>query len=67
VRAEAGRVTLKWPRYDRAAAVRTLTLAGFRPTAGSNQVRISVAAGRDPVETALRALAALGARESETQ
>jgi transcription-repair coupling factor (superfamily II helicase) len=60
VRAEAGRVTLKWPRFDRAAVVRALTLAGFRPVAGSNQVRIPVPPGRDPVDTALRALAALG-------
>jgi transcription-repair coupling factor (superfamily II helicase) len=59
VRAEAGRITLKWPRYDRAAVVRALTLAGFRPTAASNQVRIPVAPGRDPVETALRVLASL--------
>jgi transcription-repair coupling factor (superfamily II helicase) len=61
VRAEAGRVTFKWPRFDRAAVVSTLTLAGFRPVAASNQVRLPVAAGRDPVETALRALAALAA------
>ena len=56
---EAGRVTFKWPRFDRVAVVRALTLAGFHPVAGSNQVRIPVAPGRDPVETALRALAAL--------
>jgi transcription-repair coupling factor (superfamily II helicase) len=59
VHAEAGRITFKWPRFDRAAVVRALTLAGFRPAAGSNQVRIPVPPGRDPVETALRALAAL--------
>jgi hypothetical protein len=59
VRAESGRVVLKWPRYDRAAVTRALTLAGFRPTAGSNQVRIPVAAHRDPVDVALRALAAV--------
>jgi transcription-repair coupling factor (superfamily II helicase) len=59
VRAEVGRVTLKWPRYDRAAVVRALTLAGFRPTAASNQVRISVPAGRDPVEMVLKVLASL--------
>jgi transcription-repair coupling factor (superfamily II helicase) len=63
VRAEVGRVTLKWPRYDRAAVVRTLTLAGFRPAAGSNQVRIPVPPGRDPVDIAMRALAALGGRD----
>jgi len=61
VRAEAGRVTLKWSRFDRAAVTRTLMLAGFRPVAASNQVRIPVTPGRDPVETALRALAALDA------
>jgi hypothetical protein len=61
VRAEAGRVTLKWPRFDRAAVVHALTLAGFRPTAGSNQVRIPVPPGRDPVDTAMRALAVLAA------
>jgi transcription-repair coupling factor (superfamily II helicase) len=65
VRAEAGRVTFKWPRYDRAAVGRTLMLAGFRPVAGSNQVRIPVAAGRDPVDVALRALAALSAPDRE--
>ena len=59
VRAEATRVTFKWPRFDRAVVVHSLTLAGFRPVAGSNQVRIPVPAGRDPVETALRALASL--------
>jgi len=36
-----------------------LTLAGFRPVAGSNQVRIPLIRGRDPVETALKALAAV--------
>ena len=61
VRAEGGRVVLKWPRYDRAAVARALTLAGFRPVASSNQVRIPVATGRDPVDIALRALAALSA------
>jgi transcription-repair coupling factor (superfamily II helicase) len=59
VRAETGRVVLKWPRYDRAAVTHALTLAGFRPVASSNQVRIPVAAGREPVDVALRALAAL--------
>ena len=60
VRAESGRVVLKWPRYDREAVTRALTLAGFRPVASSNQVRIPVTAGRDPVDVALRALAAVG-------
>jgi transcription-repair coupling factor (superfamily II helicase) len=59
VRAEPSRVVFKWPRYDRAAVTRALMLAGFRPVAGSNQVRVPVAAGRDPVDVALRALAAL--------
>ena len=59
VRAEAARVTLKWPRYDRQRVLTTLSLAGFRPAAGSNQVRIPVAAGREPVDVALRVLAAL--------
>ncbi|HET7636659.1 MAG TPA: transcription-repair coupling factor, partial [Candidatus Limnocylindria bacterium] len=64
VRAEAGRVTLKWPRYDRFRVTRALTLGGFRPVAGSNQVRIPVVGGRDPVEVALRALRALAATSS---
>jgi transcription-repair coupling factor (superfamily II helicase) len=63
VRAESGRVVLKWPRYDRVAVTRALTVAGFRPVAGSNQVRIPLAAGRDPVDVALRALAAVTAAE----
>jgi hypothetical protein len=67
VRAETGRITLKWPRFDRAAVVRTLTLAGFRPAAGSNQVRIPVPPGRDPVETVMRALAALAQRGESAQ
>jgi len=59
VRAQSGQVTLKWPRFDRAAVTRALTVAGFRPVVASNQVRIPVSAGRDPVDVALRALAAL--------
>ena len=60
VRAEAGQVTFKWPRYDRARrVVSTLSVAGFRPVAGSNQVRIPVPPGRDGVQVALRALGAL--------
>jgi transcription-repair coupling factor (superfamily II helicase) len=59
VRVDAGRVTFKWPRYDRAAVTRALMLAGFRPVDSSNQLRLPVPAGRDPVDTALRALAAL--------
>jgi transcription-repair coupling factor (superfamily II helicase) len=60
VRVEPGRVTLKWTRYARQAVVTALTLAGFRPVAGSNQVRIPVAAGRDGTDVALRALGAIG-------
>jgi hypothetical protein len=40
----------------------TLSTAGFRPTLASNQVRIPVASGRDPVDVAVRALTALAAR-----
>ena len=61
VRAEGRSVTLKWPRYDRHAVSTTLSVAGFRPTLASNQVRIPVAAGRDPVDVAIRALTALAA------
>ncbi len=64
VRVDEGRLTLKWRRYDRAVVTRSLTVAGFRPVAGSNQVRIPLARGRDPVETVLRALAAVGAIDS---
>jgi transcription-repair coupling factor (superfamily II helicase) len=59
VHAEVGRVTFKWPRFDRATVVQALTQARFHPVAGSNQVRLPVPPGRDPVEVALRALAAL--------
>jgi transcription-repair coupling factor (superfamily II helicase) len=64
VRAESGRVTLKWPRFDRFRVTRALTLAGFRPVAGSNQVRIPVPPNRNPVDVALRALGALAASSS---
>ena len=56
-------MTLKWPRFDRAAVSLTLAVAGFRPERGSNQVRIPVAPGRDPVDVALRALDALAHAE----
>ncbi|HEY4768618.1 MAG TPA: transcription-repair coupling factor, partial [Candidatus Limnocylindria bacterium] len=59
VRAQVGQVTFKWPRFDRAEVTRALTVAGFRPVAASNQVRLPVTAGRDPIETALAALSAL--------
>ncbi len=52
-------MTLKWPRFDRQAVSVALGVAGFRPELGSNQVRLPVAAGRDPVDVALRALTAL--------
>jgi hypothetical protein len=61
VRAEAGHVTFKWPHFDRSTVVQALTVAGFRPVAASNQVRLPVPPGREPVETALKALAALSA------
>ena len=54
-------VTFKWPRFDRQAVSVALGVAGFRPQLGSNQVRLPVAAGRDPVDVALRALTALAA------
>jgi transcription-repair coupling factor (superfamily II helicase) len=59
VRVDEGRLTLRWWRYDRAVLTRALTLAGFRPIAGSNQIRIPLVRGRDPVETALNALSAV--------
>jgi transcription-repair coupling factor (superfamily II helicase) len=61
VRAEARTVTFKWPRYDRQAVSLALSVAGFRPSIGSNQVRIPVAVGRDPVDVAIRGLRAVGA------
>ncbi len=61
VRAEETRVTFKWPRYDRHRVTTVLSVAGFRPVAGSNQVRIAVAPGRDPIDVALRALGSLAA------
>jgi transcription-repair coupling factor (superfamily II helicase) len=59
VRVDEGRLTLKWRRYDRAVVTRALTVAGFRPVAGSNQVRIPLVRGRNPVDTAMKALAAV--------
>jgi transcription-repair coupling factor (superfamily II helicase) len=59
VRVDEGRLTLRWWRYDRAVLTRALTLAGFRPMAGSNQIRIPIVRGRDPVETAMKAVAAV--------
>jgi transcription-repair coupling factor (superfamily II helicase) len=65
VRVEDDRVVLKWPRYDRRGVTMALQLAGFRPAAGSNQVRIPVPRGRDGVDLALRALASLAERDGE--
>jgi transcription-repair coupling factor (superfamily II helicase) len=59
VRVEAGRVVLRWPRYERQRVSVALATAGFRPSFGSNQVRIPIGPGRDPVDVALRALTAL--------
>ena len=61
IRADQRLVTLKWPRFDRRAVSVALGVAGFRPELGSNQVRLPVPAGRDPVDVALRALTALAA------
>jgi transcription-repair coupling factor (superfamily II helicase) len=64
VRAEERQVTFKWARMpDRHGISVALQVAGFRPDTASNQVRIPVAAGRDPVDVALRALAVLTARD----
>ena len=62
VRAEERQVTLKWTRMpDRHEVSVALQVAGLRPDSASNQVRIPVAPGRDPVDVAMRALVALGA------
>ena len=65
VRVEDRRVTLKWTGRmpDRRTLSIALQVAGFRPETGSNQVRIPVAPGRDPVDVALRALEALNASD----
>ena len=60
VRVEDRRVVLKWARLpDRREVSVALQVAGLRPETASNQVRIPVAGGRDPVDVALRALEAL--------
>jgi len=61
VRADERLVTLKWSGRipDRAGVSIALQVAGFRPDTASNQVRIPVAAGRDPVDVTLRALESL--------
>jgi transcription-repair coupling factor (superfamily II helicase) len=58
VRAEEHGVTLKWTGRmpDRRALGVALQVAGFRPETGSNQARIPVSPGRDPIDVALRAL-----------
>ena len=63
VRAEDGQVTLKWTGRmpDRREMSVALQVAGLRPDTASNQVRIPVGAGRDPIEVAIRALEALEA------
>jgi transcription-repair coupling factor (superfamily II helicase) len=60
VRVEGGRVVLRWPRFDRSRVSVALQVAGFRPSFGSNQVRIPIGPGRDPVDVALRVLIVLG-------
>jgi transcription-repair coupling factor (superfamily II helicase) len=66
VRVEERRVTLKWAGRmpDRREASVALQVAGFRPDSGSNQVRIPVAPGRDPIDVAERALLAISAVET---
>jgi transcription-repair coupling factor (superfamily II helicase) len=61
VRADERLVTLKWSGRmpDRREISVALQVAGFRPDTASNQVRIPVAAGHDPIDVALRALEAL--------
>ena len=64
MRAEERQVTLKWGRMpDRREIAIALQVAGFRPETASNQVRVPVGAGRDPIDVALRSLAALGVTE----
>ncbi|MDQ2689187.1 MAG: transcription-repair coupling factor, partial [Chloroflexota bacterium] len=61
VRAEERQVTLKWSGRmpDRRPVSVALGVAGLRPETASNQVRIPVGPGRDPIDVALRALEAL--------
>ena len=68
VRAEERQVTLKWARMpDRRDLSVALQVAGLRPETASNQVRIPVGAGRDPIEVALRALEAVDRISRERQ
>jgi transcription-repair coupling factor (superfamily II helicase) len=66
VRVEDRQVVLKWAGRmpDRREVSVALQVAGLRPDSGSNQVRIPVAAGRDPIDVALLALRALFAATS---
>ncbi len=61
VRAEDRQVTLKWAGRlpDRHGLSVALQVAGLRPETASNQVRIPVVGGADPIDVALRALTAL--------
>jgi hypothetical protein len=61
VRAEERQVTLKWAARmpDRHEVAVALQVAGLKPETASNQVRIPVATGRDPVEVTMLALRAL--------
>jgi hypothetical protein len=52
---------LKWRRHIAREVSLALQVAGFRPVIGSNQVRIPVAPGRDLIDAAMRALAAVAA------
>jgi transcription-repair coupling factor (superfamily II helicase) len=61
VRVEDRQVVLKWAGRmpDRREISVALQVAGLRPDSGSNQVRIPIAAGRNPIDVALIALEAL--------
>ncbi|MEO5986408.1 MAG: transcription-repair coupling factor [Candidatus Limnocylindria bacterium] len=63
VRVDDTQVTLKWARLpDRREVSVALQVAGLRPDTASNQVRIPVSGGADPVDVALHALDALTKR-----
>jgi transcription-repair coupling factor (superfamily II helicase) len=65
VRVEPGRVVLKWQRPVPRGVVLALQFGGFRPVAGSNQVRVPVAAGREGVDVARRMLVAVASAEDD--
>ncbi|HEX7196493.1 MAG TPA: transcription-repair coupling factor [Candidatus Limnocylindria bacterium] len=68
VRVEERQVTLKWARLpDRREVSIALQISGLRPETASNQVRIPVGAGRDPIEVALSALDAVAGISRERQ